>query len=110
MAEKPESDGFVDDVIRRRGQINIFDIRRHARGRGPAPQKPGGRYWTIAATVSLLAGFAFEWSDIAGGARFDLIATKWMVFSGVTFFVLMKMKPVLVRITGVIRRTFRRSP
>ncbi|MDA0238536.1 MAG: hypothetical protein O3A84_00735 [Proteobacteria bacterium] len=108
MAEKPKNDGFVDEVIRRHGQINIFDIRRHARGRGPAREEPGGRYWTIAATVSLLAGFVFEWPDIAGGARFDVIATKWMVFSGMTFFVLMKIKPILSWIFTFISRRSKR--
>lgn len=92
MTKDHRSKDFADEVIRRRGQISVFDLWRQRRGRGPAPEKPGGHYWWIAATVSLLAGFAAEWSDIAGGARLDVIATKWMVISGVIFFVLIKFR------------------
>ena len=39
---------------------------------------------------------AAAWSDIAGGARGDVIATKWLVASGVTYFLLIRLTAALL--------------
>ena len=95
--DKQPSDEFVDDVARRWGQINIFDIRRRAaaKRRGAEPST-SSRTWRVIAVLSLFAGLAAAWSDIAGGARGDVIATKWLVASGVTYFLLIRLTAALL--------------
>lgn len=95
--DKQSSDDFVDDVARRWGQINIFDIRRKAAAKRRGAEPPtSSRRWRVIAVVSLLAGLAAAWSDIAGGARGDVIATKWLVASGVTYFLLIRLTAALL--------------
>jgi len=79
-----KDDGFVDEVLRPKGQINAL----HVHG-GLAPNKTigGRRTWLVTTGLSFAAGLAVAWPDIAGGASAGRIVTIWMVTAGASYFV-----------------------
>jgi hypothetical protein len=95
MGTEPIKD--IMGEIGRRRRNNIFGLRRwRATKLDNADAGLGSRHWWVSATISLLIGFAAVWSDIAGGARVDVIGTRWMVVSGVLFFLLTRLRQTLL--------------
>lgn len=80
-----KGDAFVDEVLRRKGQINAL----HVHG-GLKPEKiiGGRRTWFVTTGLSLAAGLAAVWPEIAGGASAVRVLTIWMVTAGVSYMVI----------------------
>jgi len=94
-----DSDPFVDEILRRRGQVNVFDLLKqrfkrsnndlkHDKKRSQ-PSRP------VLAVVSLLVGVLAAWPDVSGGAGASRIFLIWMVSAGVCYAVLTKLETVL---------------
>jgi hypothetical protein len=94
-----KGDDFVKEVLRRRGQITVFDVHRPMR---PPKTIGGRRLWWITTPLSLGAGLIAAWTDIAGGASWDRVVTIWMVAAGATYFVI----SLVLRAAAAVRRLF----
>ena len=79
-----KDDGFVDEVLRRKGPINAWHVHG---GLKPAKTIGGRRTWLVTTGLSFAAGLAVAWPDIAGGASAARILTIWMATAGASYFV-----------------------
>lgn len=104
--QKPDHTGsdaeVVDALIPRRGQITKFDLLRWRRGEAyGVPSRSRRVPWRWAAPAGLFLGILTAWPDIVGGARGDIIATKFILASGVSFFFLSHLKQTAFWTAGI---------